>query len=69
MTDTEILDYLNHSVRSGQRWTYDVQVGSVVFTLYANKLAKSSLRELLLQAIEEDQARLAARAAKELTKR
>lgn len=35
MTDSEILDYLDASIAAGQRWTHDVQIGSVVFTLYA----------------------------------
>lgn len=56
MTDTEILDYLEKSVRTHPRMPHDVEIGRCCFTL-GRRNEKLTFRELLTSAIRQDQAR------------
>lgn len=64
MTDTEILDYLQEAQTMRPAGTVDVQIGSVLFTL---GLRPGTLREKLVDAIEEDRQRQVDRVTRKLT--
>lgn len=67
MTDSEILDYLQAAKQRSSTRVFDVQIGSVYFTVHCH--LDEDIRVLLTRAIEADQQRLANKVAYELTRR